>query len=144
MAAPAALGRLAVNEARTVTTGHQLCLAGGPAFVVYKVLDGRAHGPWLEARWGSPVVPVFWLAFEDHDFDEIQWALGCVWSGTDGKERSGHRVPSGGWRRTARKTCWPLGGLNRSDGASKKKPPSPGRLRQSVRRRCVNGFHEGA
>ena len=71
MAEPAVLKKLGSEDARTVTTGHQLCLAGGPAFVVYKVLTAVQCAAWLEARWGSPVIPVFWLASEDHDFDEI-------------------------------------------------------------------------
>ncbi|MEC8759553.1 MAG: bacillithiol biosynthesis BshC, partial [Bacteroidota bacterium] len=58
MAVPAALGRLATNEARTVTTGHQLCLAGGPAFTFYKALTAVHMAQWLENRWGTPVVPV--------------------------------------------------------------------------------------
>lgn len=62
---------------KTVTTGHQLCLAGGPAFVVYKIRTAMALAESLTERWGTPVVPVFWLASEDHDFEEIQ----SVWDG---------------------------------------------------------------
>ena len=57
--------------AHTVTTGHQLCLAGGPAFTFYKIRTAMAFAARLESRWGTPVVPVFWLASEDHDFEEI-------------------------------------------------------------------------
>lgn len=62
---------------RTVTTGHQLCLAGGPAFVVYKIRTAMALANTLTERWGTPVVPVFWLASEDHDFEEIR----AIWDG---------------------------------------------------------------
>ena len=79
MAIPEALGRLAINEARTVTTGHQLCLAGGPAFTLYKALTAVHMAQWLEGRWGTPVVPVFWLASEDHDFEEVQ----ALWDGAE-------------------------------------------------------------
>ena len=59
-------------DARTVTTGHQLCLAGGPAFTYYKILTAIHLAKRLEERWGSCVIPVFWLASEDHDFDEVR------------------------------------------------------------------------
>ena len=75
-------------EARTVTTGHQLCLATGPAFTWYKVMTAVALAEALEARWGTPVIPVFWLASEDHDFEEIA----ALWTG-----REWHRwTPSAG------------------------------------------------
>lgn len=70
----AALGR---DDTRTVTTGHQLCLATGPAFTYYKVLSAVVLAKQIETRWGTPVVPVFWLASEDHDFEEIQ----SLWDG---------------------------------------------------------------
>ena len=92
MAVPAALGRLAKNEARTVTTGHQLCLAGGPAFTLYKALTAVHMAQWLEDRWGTPVVPVFWLASEDHDFEEIQ----SLWDGAEWHRWKGEGQPSMG------------------------------------------------
>ena len=92
MAVPAALGRLATNEARTVTTGHQLCLAGGPAFTFYKALTAVHMAQWLENRWGTPVVPVFWLASEDHDFEEIQ----SLWDGAEWHRWKGEGEPSTG------------------------------------------------
>lgn len=64
-----------LNEASTftVTTGHQLTLFGGPLFLLYKVLhavkltqDFNAHQSNFKA------VPVFWLASEDHDFEEVR------------------------------------------------------------------------
>lgn len=71
------IAALGLSETRTVTTGHQLCLATGPAFTYYKVLSAVVLAEQLEARWGTPVVPVFWLASEDHDFEEIQ----SLWDG---------------------------------------------------------------
>ncbi len=56
----------------TITTGHQLCLAGGPMFVAYKIagiinLCSRLTLKYSEYNF----VPVFWMASEDHDFEEI-------------------------------------------------------------------------
>ena len=76
---PSRVGDLAQSSARTVTTGHQLCLGTGPAFTVYKALTAVRLANTLEARWGTPVVPVFWLASEDHDFEEIC----ALWDGED-------------------------------------------------------------
>lgn len=56
----------------TLTTGHQLCLLGGPMFSVYKVLSAIC----LAEEWNlqypeAHFVPVFWIHTEDHDFEEI-------------------------------------------------------------------------
>ena len=77
MAVPARAFDLDGERVRTVTTGHQLCIAGGPAFTCYKILTAIHLAHWLEDRFGTPVVPVFWLASEDHDFEEIR----SVWDG---------------------------------------------------------------
>ena len=54
----------------TVTTGHQLCLFTGPLYVPFKILNTirLARGLSTPER---PVVPVFWMATEDHDRAEI-------------------------------------------------------------------------
>lgn len=79
VAEPTCLEALARPDARTVTTGHQLCLATGPAFTVYKALTALRLARHLELRWGTPVIPVFWLASEDHDFEEIS----SLWDGAN-------------------------------------------------------------
>ncbi|MEO1447883.1 MAG: bacillithiol biosynthesis BshC [Bacteroidota bacterium] len=67
------LDRLAQPTSYSVTTGHQLVLLGGPLFTVYKVMSAIR----LAEKWSSqlgeetPVVPVFWIHTEDHDFEEI-------------------------------------------------------------------------
>lgn len=64
------LRRLADPAARTVTTGHQLCLFGGPLFVLLKVLNVVRLAKDLSTPQ-LPVVPVFWMASEDHDLAEV-------------------------------------------------------------------------
>jgi len=59
------------DEVYTVVTGQQLIVAGGPMFTVYKILTAIEYAGRIEALTGKKVVPVFWLADEDHDYDEI-------------------------------------------------------------------------
>lgn len=61
----------------TVTTGHQLVLWGGPMFTTYKVLHTLRLAEDLTRRFPqSPVVPIFWIHTEDHDFEEINHYYG--------------------------------------------------------------------
>ena len=69
-AARAAL--LAEPGAAAVVTGQQPGLFGGPLLVLYKALTARGIAADLEARRGRPVVPVFWVASDDHDFEEVR------------------------------------------------------------------------
>lgn len=56
----------------TVTTGHQLCLATGPAYFVYKIISVINLCESLNKQNPSNrFVPVYWMASEDHDFEEI-------------------------------------------------------------------------
>jgi len=56
----------------TVTTGHQLNLCTGPLFFVYKILSTINLAEELAQRYPeSNFVPVYWMATEDHDFEEI-------------------------------------------------------------------------
>jgi bacillithiol biosynthesis cysteine-adding enzyme BshC len=70
-AVAANLERLARPDALTVTTGHQLGLFGGPLYVPFKLLNTIRTARELEATLGRPVVPIFWMATEDHDRAEI-------------------------------------------------------------------------
>ena len=55
----------------TVITGHQLNLFSGPAFFVYKILQTIKTAEFLSQNSDKNFVPVFWMATEDHDFEEI-------------------------------------------------------------------------
>jgi bacillithiol biosynthesis cysteine-adding enzyme BshC len=59
----------------TITTGHQLSLFGGEWYFVYKIIS--TIKACEEAKLAFPdkhFVPVFWMASEDHDFEEINHA----------------------------------------------------------------------
>ncbi len=64
------LARLLTGEALCVTTGQQPGLLTGPLYTVYKALSAVALARTLEARLERAVVPVFWVAGDDHDFAE--------------------------------------------------------------------------
>ena len=57
-------------NSRTVTSGHQLGLFGGPAYFVYKIAGLIKLAQELDVI-ETPVLPIFWMATEDHDFEEI-------------------------------------------------------------------------
>jgi bacillithiol synthase len=63
---------LASPGAVAVVTGQQPVLFGGPLFVLYKALAAIVVADRLQAQRGTPVVPVFWVASDDHDFAEIR------------------------------------------------------------------------
>ena len=66
--------RLAAGEVLAVTTGQQPGLFTGPLYTVYKALSAIAVARELERERGVPVVPVFWVAGDDHDFAEANHA----------------------------------------------------------------------
>ncbi len=60
------------ENAFTVTTGHQLCLFTGPLYFVYKILHTIKLAEDLKKKFPvNDFVPVYWMASEDHDFEEI-------------------------------------------------------------------------
>ena len=66
------IDKLADKNAYTVTTGHQLCLATGPAYFIYKIISCINLCESLNKQNPNKYfVPVYWMASEDHDFEEI-------------------------------------------------------------------------
>ena len=56
----------------TVTTGHQLCLFTGPLYFIYKIVTTINLSKKLKESYPEyNFVPVFWMASEDHDFEEV-------------------------------------------------------------------------
>ena len=57
----------------TVTTGHQLNIFSGPLYIIYKVISTIKLAEKLNAKYSDKTfIPVYWMASEDHDFDEIK------------------------------------------------------------------------
>ncbi|MGB1031865.1 MAG: bacillithiol biosynthesis cysteine-adding enzyme BshC, partial [Flavobacteriales bacterium] len=55
----------------TVCTGHQLNLLTGPAYFIYKIAGCIKQAQAISKESGKTVLPVYWMASEDHDWDEI-------------------------------------------------------------------------
>jgi len=56
----------------TVTTGHQLNLFTGPLYFIYKIVSTINLALTLKiAHPDKNFVPIYWMATEDHDFEEI-------------------------------------------------------------------------
>ncbi|HET8923429.1 MAG TPA: bacillithiol biosynthesis cysteine-adding enzyme BshC [Candidatus Acidoferrum sp.] len=64
------LGRFA-KGAVAVVSGQQVGLFGGPAYSIYKALTAIQIAEEL-TRDGIEAVPVFWMATEDHDLEEVR------------------------------------------------------------------------
>lgn len=56
----------------TVTTGHQLNIFTGPLYVIYKIVSTINLAKKLKVKYPEAnFLPVYWMASEDHDWDEI-------------------------------------------------------------------------
>lgn len=59
------------NGAVAVVSGQQVGLFGGPSYAVYKAIAAVRIARELTEQ-GIDAVPVFWMATEDHDLDEVR------------------------------------------------------------------------
>ncbi len=62
------------DGAFAVVTGQQVGLFGGPLMSLFKIASALALAGQFQKQ-GVDCVPVFWLATEDHDLDEVNQAL---------------------------------------------------------------------
>jgi bacillithiol biosynthesis cysteine-adding enzyme BshC len=61
------------NGSCALVTGQQVGLFGGPVFSIYKALSAVKLSQEAQ-KLGIDCVPIFWLATEDHDLDEVNQA----------------------------------------------------------------------
>jgi bacillithiol biosynthesis cysteine-adding enzyme BshC len=74
----------------TITTGHQLNLFTGPLYFLYKIISTINLAEELASKFPKHnFVPIYWMATEDHDFDEINYF------NFDGKKVSWNRKDGG-------------------------------------------------
>ncbi len=68
------ISALANENTFTVTTGHQLNLFTGPLYFLYKIFSVINLSEVLQKEYPeNTFVPIYWMATEDHDFDEINY-----------------------------------------------------------------------
>ena len=67
---PERLERWIEERGVIVTTGQQPGLLGGPLYALYKGISAIRLAERLEELLDRPVLPVFWVASEDHDWEE--------------------------------------------------------------------------
>ena len=69
---PGNVAELESANAYTVCTGHQLCIFTGPLYFIYKIVSTIKLAKCLKDRYpNKKFVPIYWMASEDHDFDEV-------------------------------------------------------------------------
>ncbi len=68
------IGALKDSNTFTVTTGHQLNIFTGPLYFIYKIVSVINTCKALKKNYPDyNFVPIYWMASEDHDFDEISY-----------------------------------------------------------------------
>ncbi|MDO6803791.1 bacillithiol biosynthesis cysteine-adding enzyme BshC [Wenyingzhuangia sp. 1_MG-2023] len=68
------INTLVLPNTFTITTGHQLNLFSGPLYFLYKIISVINLCKSLKEKYPKQnFVPVYWMASEDHDFEEIQY-----------------------------------------------------------------------
>jgi len=65
---------LGKNTTFTITTGHQLNIFTGPLYFLYKIVSTINLAKALKRKHPeNNFVPIYWMATEDHDFEEINY-----------------------------------------------------------------------
>jgi bacillithiol biosynthesis cysteine-adding enzyme BshC len=68
------IARLGDRKTFTVTTGHQLNIFTGPLYFIFKIVTVINTCAKLKQHYPDyDFVPVYWMASEDHDYEEIKY-----------------------------------------------------------------------
>ncbi|MFP7296028.1 bacillithiol biosynthesis cysteine-adding enzyme BshC [Neobacillus niacini] len=65
------LAKLKQSNSAVVIGGQQAGILTGPLYSIHKIISIIKLAEEKERQHGIPVVPVFWIAGEDHDFHEV-------------------------------------------------------------------------
>ncbi|MFC4404677.1 bacillithiol biosynthesis cysteine-adding enzyme BshC [Gracilibacillus xinjiangensis] len=65
------INRLRKSDSVVVIGGQQAGLLGGPLYTIHKIISILHLAKEQEKKLNIPVIPVFWIAGEDHDYDEV-------------------------------------------------------------------------
>jgi bacillithiol biosynthesis cysteine-adding enzyme BshC len=69
--AEAMLSAVLGGDGVLVSTGQQPGLFLGPLYVLYKIFSAVSHARRIEQATGRPAVASFWIAADDHDWEEV-------------------------------------------------------------------------
>jgi bacillithiol biosynthesis cysteine-adding enzyme BshC len=94
------LASLKNGNTYTVCTGHQLCLFTGPLYFIYKIISTINLAEELKKQHPDKnFVPVYWMASEDHDFEELNtiqlFGKKMTWSREEALNPDGGTIPAG-------------------------------------------------
>lgn len=70
-AVKSSIEKLKQNDSVVVIGGQQAGILTGPLYSIHKVISIIKLAEQKESQLGIPVIPVFWIAGEDHDFHEV-------------------------------------------------------------------------
>lgn len=73
-----------------VVAGQQPGLFGGPLYTMYKLLTAASLAREIQTATGVTTVPIFWIASDDHDFDELR----TIWIPDGGEEPTALSYPA--------------------------------------------------
>lgn len=77
----AQIERLRDEKSVVVIGGQQAGLLTGPLYTIHKLISIIKYAKEQEEKLNIPVIPVFWIAGEDHDYDEINHVFTATQSG---------------------------------------------------------------
>ncbi|NIA14579.1 MAG: bacillithiol biosynthesis cysteine-adding enzyme BshC [Nitrospiraceae bacterium] len=63
-----------MGDEAVVVTGQQAGLLTGPLYTIYKAATAIRLARKLRERFGTACIPLFWVASDDHDFEEARTA----------------------------------------------------------------------
>ncbi|MCP4705959.1 MAG: bacillithiol biosynthesis cysteine-adding enzyme BshC [candidate division Zixibacteria bacterium] len=66
-----AIEKLRQDDTLVIFSGQQPGLYGGPLLTLIKAIGIVKKAILLQSQIGKPVVPIFWIACDDHDFEEV-------------------------------------------------------------------------
>src|SRR5699024_3609743 len=67
------------DDSYVVVGGQQAGILTGPLYVIHKAITLIQLAKQLEAQTGKSIVPIFWIASEDHDWDEVDHTYVANW-----------------------------------------------------------------
>lgn len=89
--------RLRDPKSVVVVGGQQAGLLTGPLYTIHKIVSILVFAKQKEQELNVPVIPVFWIAGEDHDLEEINHV-----HISDGGKVKKHKLPQSHWKKARR------------------------------------------